>query len=227
MTKTEPRPASAAEAVQRARRFINRGGQYVLGTGDFHPHAIAGHWVDVPWTERDGQLGSDCAGFAISFAYKLRRHRPGYAKGMVPMDFRDQADIDDDINVNSCIEDALTTMDLFKIVGIEDSESENTVKPGDLLCYPSLRLTLNDGTRFRNIGHVGIVIETIRVGAAWNWMHPPYHLLDVAQCKGPGPHDGQPGRSPAVIQTDGSLWEHHDVVWPKPAHRTVVLRAIP
>lgn len=206
-------PCSAAEAVARAKRMIGNGGQYVLGTGDYRPKSIAGRLVDVPWTARNGELGSDCAGFAICYAYKLRRHRPGFAAGRVPREYWDQADIDDDINCNSVIEDALTDQEICEVVRV------GIPQPGDLLVFASLRLTLHDGTPFKNIGHVGIVIGNSRVGAGvWNGQARPYHLLDVAQCRGPN------GREPAVIQTDGSLWERHDEIWPRPAHRTFVIR---
>lgn len=193
--------------------MIGRGGQYVLGTGDYKPRIVAGKLIDTPWTERLGIKGSDCAGFALCWCYKLRRHRPGYASGRVPREYWDQSDVDDDINCNSAIEDALTTRELFEIV------DRGPPLAGDLLVYPSLRLTLNDGSVFRNIGHVGIVVSTARVGADWTWLEPDYHLLDVAQCKGPN------GRAPAVVLTDGSVWDRHDQIWPKKAHRTLVLRA--
>jgi hypothetical protein len=189
---------------------------YVLGTGDYRPTVISGKLVDFPWTWREGRQGSDCAGFAICWAYMLVRHRPGYANGRVPDEFRDQSDVDDDINCNSLLEDALTTEDLCEIV------ETGIPQPGDLLVYPSLRLTLKDGSLFKTIGHVGIVIGNARVvGNAWNWTDPPYHLLDVAQCKGPN------GRAPGVIATDGSIWEAHDDKWPKPAHRSRVVRMKP
>lgn len=213
MTRTGAPPCSAGEAVERARRVIGKGGQYVLGTGDYRPTYVASKLIDVPWTDRDGQTGSDCAGFAICWCYKLKRHRPGFASGMVPDEFHDQSDVDDDINCNSLLEDCLTVQELASLV------ESGIPQPGDLLVYPSLRLKLHDGSIFKTIGHVGIVLSNARiVGNAWQWRDPPYHLLDVAQCKGPN------GRVPAVIQTDGSLWEAHDDKWPKPAHRSRVVR---
>lgn len=209
-------PCSATEAVERARRLIGLGGQYVLGTGDYKPSVIAGRLVDVPWTERNGMTGSDCAGFAICWCYKLKRHRPGFAAGRVPREYWDQSDVDDDINCNSLIEDALTAKEVCELV------VDAVPVPGDLLVYASLRLELASGQLFKNIGHVGIVISNDRAfGVPWSKDHPPYHLLDIAQCKGGN------GRTPAVIKTDGSLWEHHDEVWPKPAHRTFVIRMKP
>jgi hypothetical protein len=215
MKRTEPRPCSADEAVARAKRLINRGGQYILGTGDYRPRFMAARLVDVPWTERDGKLGSDCWGFAFDWCYKVPRHRPGLASGRVPAAYRDQSDVDDDINCNSAIEDALTTQDLFEVV------TSGVPEIGDLVVFPTLRFVI-DGEVKKFTGHAGITIGTGRVSPSmWDWRDPPYHLLDIAQCKGPN------GRIPAVIETDGSLWEHHDNIWPKPAHRTFVLRVKP
>lgn len=206
---SEPRPCSGAEAVQRALRMVNNGGQYVLGTGDYRPTIINGKLVDVPWTWREGMLGSDCAGFALSWCYKLKRHRQGFASGRLPDFYRDLSDVDDDINCNSAIEDALTTKDLFRVV--------DRPEPGCLLVYATLKLP---GHPRPFIGHVGIVTSIKRV-AEWDIAMPQYHLLDVAQCKGPNE------RKPGVVATDGSLWDAHDRNWPKPQHRTVMLAAQP
>lgn len=205
-------PCSALEAVERAKRLIGVGGQYVLGTGDYKPTVIAGKLVDVPWTDRKGMIGSDCAGFAICWCYKLKRHRPGFASGRVPREYWDQSDVDDDINCNSLIEDALTTKELCELV-------DGVPILGDLLVYPTLKLA---GYERPFIGHVGIVIDNARAfGVPWSKEHPQYRLLDIAQCKGGN------GRTPAVVKTDGSHWEHRDEQWPKPAHRTVVIRMKP
>lgn len=207
---TEPRPCSPLEAVERAKRIAGKGGQYILGTGDYRPHTIAGKSIDLPWTSRDGRVGSDCAGFAICWCYRLQRHRPGFASGRVPREYWDQSDVDDDINCNSLIEDSLTTRDICCVV------ESGLPQLGDLLVYPTLRLA---GHPKPFIGHVGIVVGCARlVGSAWTWQHPAFHLLDVAQCRGPDE------RSPAVVLTDGSLWDRRNEDWPKPAHRTVVLR---
>jgi hypothetical protein len=67
---------------------------------------------------------------------------------------------------------------------------------------------------------VAIVIGVTRA-AAFDLAkpYPDYSLLDVAQCCGPN------GRTPAVILSDGAIWNQHDHQWPKPEHRTAVLRA--
>lgn len=198
----EPRPCSATEAVERAKRMINNGGQYELGTGDYRPRFV-GQLIDLPWTENGGPVGSDCAGFAMCWAYKIQRHRPGYNHGA-------WSSVSDDINCNSGIEDADHARDLFvRVTGAPVA--------GDLLVYPTIRLP---GHPMPWIGHVAIVIGTTRADA-FDPAAPQYRLLDVAQCAGPN------GRSPAVIGTDGSIWDHHDRDWPKPEHRTVILRAVP
>lgn len=197
---TGPRPCSAAEAVERALSLVGKGGEYQLGTGDFHPFRVGHLAEDLPWTRNSNGLGSDCAGFAISWCFKLRRHRPGYNRGR-------WATVADDLNCNSAIEDAEHGRELFDIV-------TGPILPGDLLCYPTFRAGL---TLKRFIGHVGIVTGTKR----WNGKSGRYDLLDVAQCCGPN------GRSPAVLATDGHVWAHHDAVWPQPRRQTRVLRAIP
>lgn len=202
---TGPRPCSAAEAVQRARRLVGNGGQYVLGTGDYKPQTIGGNLVDVPWTERHGLIGSDCAGFAISWCYKLPRHRPGYNHGP-------WATVSDDLNCNSALEDAQHARELFLVT--------DTPAPGVLLVYPTITLLGSDGASHQFIGHVGIVLGCGRV-TTWDPHAPHYEQLDIAQCKGPN------GRSPAVVATDGSVWSHHDTIWPKPQHRVYMLQALP
>jgi len=202
---TGPRPCSAAEAVTRALSLVGRGGCYVLGTGDWIGPPSKSQTVapillgaDLPWTYRDGKLGSDCAGFAISWCYQLKRHRPGYNRGS-------WATVSDDLNCNSAIEDAEHGRELFELV-------TGPIQPGDLLCYPTFRA----GVLLRRfIGHVGIVTGVAR----WDGR---LASLDVAQCCGPN------GRSPAVLATDGSVWDRHDAKWPAHQKRqTRVLRAIP
>lgn len=205
---TLPRPVSASEAVDRALLMVGRPGAYQLGTGDYRPSVIGGQLIDRPWTERerDHAIGCDCAGFAIAWCYKLRRHRPGYCRGAKNFD-----DVEDDINVNSVLEDATSSApDLFRL-------ATGLPKPGDLLCYPTFRLP---SVPMPFIGHVGIVIDTSRI-VDWDGAAPRYDQLDVAQCCGPD------GRSPAVIRTDASHWSTWARTWPKPQHTVYVLRALP
>lgn len=212
MTTHGDRPASADEAVTRAKSIVGKGGQYVLGTGDYRPRVIAAKLIDQPWSTRsDGLIGSDCAGFVV-WCYKLRRHRPGYNAG-------GKFGVEDDLNCNSMLGDAMGRQELFETV-------TGDPRPGDVIAYPSFYLYDVDGNRLRRedgsllhwIGHTSIVIGTGRV-TNWDPVLPPWHLLDVAQCKGPE------GRKPGVIATDGSIWSHHDHMWPKPQHRSYLLRA--
>lgn len=175
---------------------------YVLGTGDYLPQRAG----DSPFTSNAYGTGSDCAGFAICWCYMLPRHRPGYnhASGAL-------ATVEDDINCNSALEDArFGNRELFRLV-------DGVPQPGDLLVYPSFDLTDKDGNVHKFIGHVSIVVGNTRV-KQWSTSKPPYYLLDVAQCKGPN------GRAPAVLLTDGSIWSQHDATWPKPQHRSYVIR---
>lgn len=193
-----PRPCPPHQAVARAKLFLGDGGQYVLGTGDYHP-SIAG---DVPWTERDGRLGSDCAGFAICWCYCLPRHRPGFNVGS-------WASVSDDLNCNSLLEDAHHAGELAEVISRPEL--------GALLVYPTFSLPGHVG---QWIGHVGIVIGLMGT-MTWDPAHPDYTRLDVAQCCGPQ------FRRPAVIATTGRLWADHDKKWPKPEHRTWMLRMKP
>jgi hypothetical protein len=204
-----PRPCSPAQAVARAQQLLvapsNQVVGYELGTGDYRLSAQG----DLPWTtSTDGLAGSDCAGFAMCWCYQLPRHRPGFNAG-------EWATVSDDINTDSAIEDAQHAGELFALV---------TTYPlvGDLLVYHTIPAFGGAGPW---IGHVSIVIDDSRLRAwmgmsrANTWDTPRYDLLDVAQCCGPN------GRRPAVIKTDGSIWAHHDQMWP--THKTVVLRPVP
>ncbi len=204
---TEPRPCSPAEAVQRALSIIGKGGQYVLGTGDYRPRYAAGRLIDVPWTDRAGEVGSDCAGFAISWCYKLQRHRVGYNRGP-------WSSVCDDINCNSALEDAQHARDLFCLV---EQQDDNRPRVGDLLMYPTFHLA---GHPQPLIGHVCIVTSVSHV-VTWDPAKPRWDLLEVAQCHGPN------GFTPGVVATDGSIWSHHDAMWPKPEHRSHLIRAVP
>ena len=187
-------PCTADEAVSRLARMVNHGGQYVYGTGDYDPH----DFLDLPWTMSKRMAGSDCAGAAICYAWKLVRSRPGFNKGA-------WASIEDDINVNSAMEDGCHKNELFQWVATRD------VQPGDLLCYPSFTF---GGKDF--IGHVALV-EFVKPRFAGS-----YRFMDlvVLQCHGPN------GFRPGVVRTDGSIWDHHDSIWPLPEHRTKVIRPL-
>jgi len=196
-------PCAASDAVKRALSIATKGGEYFLGSGDYRPKGDS----DVPWTSIPGKrMGSDCAGFALSWCYQLTRHRPGYNKGA-------WASVADDINCNSALEDAQHRAELFRLL-----DADERPEPGDLVLYPTFTLNGSDGKSHRFIGHVGIVVGTSRV-VDWQpgWNH--YEQLDIAQCRGPN------GRKPGVVLTDGSVWSHHDSVWPKKQHRSHLIRA--
>lgn len=144
-----------------------------------------------------GDEPRDCFGFAVCEVYGIKRHRPGFNRGA-------WATVSDDMNCNSAIEDADHAGELFERVF--------TPAPGVLLAYPTIRL---QGHVF--IGHIGIVVGVSRC-LEWDHDHPDYALLDVCQCRGPN------GREPGIIASDGSIWSHHDTLWPKPEHRTAMLR---
>ncbi len=175
---------------------------YLLGTGDYAPDKKTGK--DLPWTKRDGRLGSDCAGFAICWAWKLQRHRPGFNVGS-------WASVSEDINCNSALEDGLHLMELFTTL-----PEGSCIQPGDLLLYPTIRLKVKNGAKTETktfIGHVGL-IERIPIGFRYgNWS-----ALSIIQCHGPN------GFVPGVVRTDGSIWMRHDINWGKLEHRTRVVR---
>ena len=191
-----PRPCSATEAVQRALSLVGQGGQYLLGTGGYRPTAVP----DLPWTELDGELGSDCAGFAISWCYKLPRHRPGYNHGV-------WSTVEDDLNCNSAIEDADHAGELWERV--------LTPAPGCLILYPTIRL---QGHPQPWIGHVKIVTGVTRC-TTWDGAAPDWSLLDTVECCGPN------HRQPAVVAGTGATMLGHDRLWPRAEHRTMMLRA--
>lgn len=188
---------SAGQAVDRARSIVNQGGQYILGTGDYRGDNAppwTPYWKKTsPWYNK---LGSDCAGFAICWAWKLRRHRPGFNVGA-------WASVSDDINCNSAYEDGLHKQELFITL-----PQGACVQPGDLILYPTFKVA---GKEF--IGHVGL-IEVVPVGFKYgDWLK-----LSVLQCHGPN------GYSPGVVRTDGSIWARHDEIWPKEQHKTHIVR---
>lgn len=213
-------PCNATAAVARAKRCVlpatppyRDHNYYWLGTGDYapftplcvdHTSAVSGNNViDWPWTEDEDALAagyrkcSDCAGFAICWCWRLHRHRPGFNHG-------NWASVSDDINVNSAMEDAVHHQELFEEV------SPTVVRPGDLLCYPTFRLK---GVKKPFIGHVGIVLDV-----APAYLTGRYSKLLMAHCHGPN------GREPAVTQNMATHFEQHDRDWPKPEHRTHIIR---
>lgn len=186
---------------------------YVYGTGDFAPS----HGVDLPWTRRarDGKIGSDCAGMAMSWAQGIPRHRQGYNHGS-------WSTISDDLNTNSGIEDAEHEQDLYTIV------SGNDLQPGDLLCYPTIELRNEhdtdwlrneDGSIKQWIGHVQMLAERPPVG--WMRTKGTWGQLEILHCC------GGDGRRPAVLRGRAVAMDAHDAKWSKHEHVVKVLRLKP
>lgn len=164
-------------------------GMYWLGTGNYG--------VD-PWTPNpEDKPASDCAGFAISWCWKLRRHRPGFNKG-------GWATVEDDLNVNSIMEDAVHRTELAVPLAVYELP-----KPGDLLCYPSF-IVRGVGQK---IGHVAIIEHVPDT-----YVHENWRQLHIIHCHGPARH------TPAVERASGYLFEQHDNTWPTEARRTKVIR---
>lgn len=155
-------------AVARAYKYANHG-MYLLGTGDCDYSGNA----------------SDCAGYAICYCWGLRRHQLGFNVGS-------WATVSDDINTDSCIEDAENLKEIFEFPAYPAR--------GDLIVYKTIHLQGHKPW----IGHVGIITN---VPVGWTPGSGQYHRLDVIQCRGPN------GARPGIVCTDGSVWDHHDSVW--------------
>lgn len=191
---------------------------YRLGSGGYH-RGTFGTVNDVPWTpDTHGVVGSDCWG-AIKFAFALVGHRPGFNTSLKRSKF-DILDVTDDINSNSAIGDARTKQELFV-----ELKHDDVIQVGDILTYPTIMLPNKertdwlrdeDGDVLRWIGHGQLVKSPggARVGSQ-------YSGIEVIQCYGPN------NRRPAIRITDASAMDKHDERWPKPEHRTTVLRIHP
>lgn len=186
---------SPERAVKIALSQVGRG-IYQLGTGDADDHP------DDP---------TDCAGFAINRCYGIKRHRPGFNHGP-------WASVEDDLNCNSAIEDAEHKQELFTQVFTRGHDGEGPLRavsqphPGDLITYPTFYLPDHKDPW---IGHIAIVTS---VPAEWDWGLSPWRDLGIVQCCGPN------GRRPGIIAGTAGHWDLHDSQWPKPEHRTRLIR---
>lgn len=179
------RPCSVAEALTRMRAMVG---------------------VDVPY-----QLGPrDCAG-TVCEAYKLTRHRPGYARGPLPAGWERFADVVDDINTSSMIKDALIRRELFRFLA-----SNEPLEEGDLLAYPTIRLTDAQMQRHEWIGHVQMVEHGNGATAGG-----PYSMVQIIHCHGPN------GRRPAVTRGNAHVMDLHNERWQKPWSKAWALRTVP
>lgn len=153
---------------------------------------------------------SDCFGFAFCRCYGVRRHRKPFNRGWRDPDGRTPS-VEDDLNCNAAIEDADHHRELFVRV------TTGAPQLGDLLAYPTFRLA---GRERPWIGHIAIVTGVARL-LEWDWARPTWEYLDVVQCCGPD------GRHPGILATTAAHWSDHDRTWPKPEHRTALLRVVP
>lgn len=174
------------EAVSRARSLVGRG-IYLLGTGGYKP--TPGIDEDLaPWTPhpRTGQRGDfcDCWGL-VSWAFRQRRHRPGYNLG---------GSVTDDINTDSAIEDArrIPRGETKPRAEQWHQVDMHNAQCGDLLVWPSIRGP--GGGRLR-IGHVGIV-SAVGGDDLLTWR--------VIQCSSQAPLGS------AIRETFARAWEKRD-----------------
>lgn len=187
---------SASDAVARMLGMVGLPFPYQLGTGTFDGEALIGPW--------------DCIG-AILDAYRIKRHRPGFARGSLPKGWERFADVVDDINSNSMIKDALINQDLWRFV----AEGE-PLEPGDALVYPTIIIRdADDGEYHRFTGHGQMVIYPN--GALSGG---PYRPVQIAHAHGPN------GRMPAVEISSAKVMDKHNEVWPKLAHKAWALRVV-
>lgn len=181
------RPRAALEALEVARSLVGTG-IYWWGTGD----------CDTPRGAR-----SDCAGFAPCKIYNVRRHRPGYNRGV-------WSTVEDDVNVNSLVEDARHKRELVTI--------PDRPEPGDMIGYPTLHLA---GEPLPLYGHIA-VIESVGRVIEWDAARPDWSLLDIIQCAGPQ------GRNPGIFRSTAVHWNvvDRDKRRARPEWRTTLLRMV-
>lgn len=189
-------PCSAAEALSRMEQLkLVLDAEYKLGTGDYSK--------GKPFAKR-----YDCAGAAICEAYKLTRHRLGFASGVPPYEFMN--DVDDDINTNSALEDAFKRQELFTIVPDGDP-----ILPGDLVMWATIHLHVGGGDDVKTfLGHV-VMVKSVPHG--WT-PDEGWHHVRLLQCCGGN------GRKPAIIETDGHVIDKHNDTWAKDGMRAYVVR---
>lgn len=195
-------PCSEAEAVQRMLELeAGRRGQYAWGTGNYDPR----HPELLGMTTNHGLTGWDCAGAAVCYAFRLFRHRPGFNR-------QAHATIEDDLNVDSIIEDADPARGGHQELG----EVVTAPAPGVLLLTPTITLPANerlpDG--FHEPGHVRLILDAAR----WRPVRPKWADVTYLECHGPDRH------VPGVTRNTGESVDKWDANWPKPMHRAVMVR---
>lgn len=190
-------PCSDTEAVQRMLELeASRKGVYAWGAGHYDPT----HPEMLGQTTVGGLTGWDCAGAAVCHAYRLFRHRPGFNRQM-------HATIEDDLNVDSIIEDA----DPDRGGRMELGELVTVPAPGILLMTPTIKIPEK---AFDEPGHVRLIIDASR----WNPAAPRWCDVIYLECRGPNK------RAPGVVRDSGGSVDTHDRLWPLPQHRAVLVR---
>lgn len=203
-------PVTAMEAVARVQALVTaRQGVYGLGCGDYRPEH-----GDNPYTASPHGAAADCR-VVVLHGWKLQAHRYGFNRKWTlspEPQFLGGNSVADDINYNSIIESGLFTTD-----GLFQTLPDTAVpQPGDLLAYPTIHIVGADGEHHEFVGH-GAMIDTVpahyQPGGGW-------HQLFIMQCRGPN------GRGPAVIRTDGGVFDRHTRNWQKPQHRARLVRPL-
>jgi len=206
LSAMERSPKSTDPVVRALWAVGTRAGQYVLGAGRYHPHAVEVQAaaatrptvveVDEPWSERDGLVGCDCRGFTPIWTHRLHSAYAGLAKG---------GPVEDDINTDSIVYDARHAAQLFTIVNGWGPGGLVRQQPrsGDLLVYASIR-DKADRIVWPHLGHISMVMI---VQPTFDSFAPRYSELRVAHCHGPQKH------RPGIEITDGSIWDHHNHLW--------------
>lgn len=196
-------PRSIITPAQAAERALALVGHLVYGLGPTH-----------------GEVG-DCVRLAWEEAYGMPRKIPGLNRGLfaalLAAGFpRDQAealdrvlDVEDDVNVNALIADALSAQRYVEIV--------TTPFTGALLCAPTIH---DPRVRDPIVGHIEIVVGLSR-SAEFDVDAPDYSLLDTVGLCGPN------GRRPGVLRHNGAYFAKHAKDWPLPQHTTRMLRVLP
>lgn len=158
------------------------------------------------------RLVFDCTSFSMRHCFGIPGHRPGYNRGWgVDWCNGETATCEDDINSNSAIEDAQHDRDLFEV-------ASGPPRPGDIMAYPTIRLP---GKAEPWVGHAAIVVGVDRARHNWDWARPDFSLLDMVECHGPN------GTTPAIRRVPGMVFMAHNSSWPKPQHRSWLLRVRP
>jgi hypothetical protein len=190
-------PCGEAEAVQRMLELeASRRGQYVWGTGNYDPK----HPELLGMTTNHSLEGWDCAGAAVCHAFRLFRHRPGFNR-------QPHATVDDDINVDSILEDADPDRGGLQELG----ELVTIPAPGILLLTPTIRLPEK---AFVQPGHVRLILDATR----WNPSAPKWADVTYLEVHGPN------GHTPGCTRSTGESVDVHDKLWPKPMHRAAMVR---